>query len=126
MRIVIAGGPRTGKTTLAIRLGVQHFIIPRHTDDLIATHAWSEASDEAARWLEHDGPFIIEGVAAVRALRKFLKAHPSRRPCDVVHWLFAPKVEQTPGQRAMAKAALTIWIQIRGELEARDVCIDEG
>lgn len=125
MRIVIAGGPRTGKTTLAVRLGVERFLIPRHTDDLIPTHTWSKASDEVALWLEHHGPFIVEGVATVRALRKFMQRHPTRRPCDVVHWLYAPKVEQTPNQRAMAKAALTIWVQIRDELEARDVRIEE-
>ena len=40
MRVCIVGGPRTGKTTLASTM-----LEPLHTDDLIGTLDWSEASE---------------------------------------------------------------------------------
>ena len=43
-------------------------------DDLIDTHEWSAASAEVARWLDDEGPWIIEGVAMSRALRKWRRS----------------------------------------------------
>lgn len=132
-RIVIAGVPRAGKTTralmdseiLAIAVGVCGV---RHTDDLIASGAdWSEISEiVASRWFPLPGPWIIEGVAAVRALRKWLRANATGAPCDRVVWLGSPRVALTPGQAALAKGCMTVWREVRPELLARNVHVEEA
>lgn len=121
-RVAIAGGPRCGKTTLASALGVAPV---RHTDDLISK-GWSEASAEAATWFDETGPWIIEGVAVPRALRKWLAAHPDGKPCDIVYWLDTPHTELTKGQRGMLRGCETVWREIVGELERRGVEIRSG
>lgn len=111
-RIVICGGPRTGKTTLARELEVITARDPRHTDDLVHL-GWSEASQAAALWLDEPGPWIIEGVAMSRALRKWRDAHPGEPPpVDKVIRLTTPHVELTKGQAAMAKGEETVWQEI--------------
>ncbi len=119
MRILILGGPRTGKTTLAGKLAAMHGFVPKHTDDLIGRWTWSEASDEARLWLEQPGPWIIEGTAAVRALRKWLTLHPKGRPADIVYHGAKPWVPLTRGQQAMANGHATIWSEVRDELVSR-------
>lgn len=121
MRIVIAGGPRTGKTTLANELAGERGQTAKHTDDLISL-GWSEASQVCADdWLNAEGDWIVEGVSAPRALRKWLQANPEGKPCDVVHWLSVPHVELTKGQAAMAKGCLAVWIEVFTELRSRGV-----
>ena len=117
IRILIAGIPRTGKTTLSTSLGIARV---RHTDDLIAL-GWSEASAAAADWMGDVGPWVIEGVAVGRALRKWLAAHSIGKPCDVVYWLDSPLEALTPGQGAMAKGCTTVWDEIEPEIRERGV-----
>lgn len=149
-RICIAGGPRTGKTTLAGKIAADivtmecdscgwpaaehgcatpilgRVIAPvRHTDDLIHL-GWSEASAAAALWFDEPGPWIVEGVAVPRALRKWLASHPAGKPCDVVYWLEDPHEELTPGQAAMTKGCATVWEEVADELHARGVEIVVG
>lgn len=139
MRILIAGAPRTGKTTLAEkvsvnaqpydpnaepRVGMLTANLPvRHTDDLIATHEWSAASEEVSRWIDEAGDWIIEGVAVVRALRKWLERHPGKKPCDAIYWSMANKVPLNAGQLTMAKGCERIWNQVRPEVAMRGVPI---
>lgn len=126
-RIVIAGGPRTGKSTLgqtlfrSMRIGSL-----RQSDALIATHGWSDASLEASTWMTEPGPWIVEGVRSGHALRKWLAANPTGTPCDEVLFLDHPWVENTPGQAAMAKGCRTVFEEIRPELELRGVRITIG
>ncbi len=118
MRQIIAGGPRTGKTTLAMKSGGTVL----HTDDLISM-GWSEASQFIADdWMKRQ-QFCIEGIATVRALRKWLEANPSGKPCDEVIWLDIPKVSREKGQETMAKGCLKVWNEIRPELALRGVRI---
>jgi hypothetical protein len=119
-RILITGGPRTGKTTRANASAGDCGPI-RHTDDLIATHGWSEASEVVAGWFDAPGPWVIEGVAVPRALRKWLRGHADGTPCDVVLLLEHPHVPLVAGQAAMAKGLWTVWSEIEGELAARGV-----
>jgi hypothetical protein len=122
-RLVIAGGPRTGKTTLARALGsgrMAHAIV-RHTDDLIATHDWSAASEAVSLWFDEPGPWIVEGVATPRALRKWLQRRSSMSPCDAVVWLAYPWDVLDPGQERMRKGCLTVMAAIQPELERRGV-----
>ncbi len=124
LRICIAGGPKTGKTTLAGELGLEPV---RHTDDTIALIPdWSEASKHVATWMDEPGPWAIEGVALPRALRKWLAANPEGRPCDVVCWLDAAVVPRTPKQDSMAKGCATVWREIFDALVARDVRVIVG
>lgn len=124
-RILIGGGPRTGKTTLADHLDAANAL---HTDDLINQHDWSAVSHEVATvWMVEPGPWIIEGVATVRALRKRLEAlanDPTAKPCDLFVWLTEPKLNRTARQDSMAKGAQTVFDQIRPDLEARGVRIE--
>ncbi len=120
-RICITGGPRTGKTTLAGELGVRDYesrigrVAPdvRHTDDLIGKLDWSAASAEAATWLDAPAPWIIEGVAVSRALRKWREQHPGERPpVDRVIFLRGARERTTAKQDAMAKGVLTVHLEI--------------
>ncbi len=120
MRIVIAGVPRTGKTTLSTRLGVDTV---RHLDDLIATHAWSEASEAASRYFDEPGPWVVEGVQSARALRKWLARNHDGKPCDVVYLMMSPRMALTRGQATMAKGVATVWDEIAGEPSARGVAV---
>jgi hypothetical protein len=114
MRTMIIGVPRAGKTTLASTYTCSVL----HTDALIDMD-WSEASEHIARhWMRAPGPLCIEGVAGVRALRKFMRLFPGIKPCDVVIWCGTPKVELTPGQARMAKGCFKIWDEIREDVRA--------
>lgn len=143
-RIVITGGPRTGKTTLADQLvedgnrnharelreagrtnrALLLYIPPtvHHTDDLMPM-GWSNTTQHVAdHWLDATGPWIIEGVAVCRALRKWREAHPGESPpVDKVIRLTTPHVALTKGQATMAKGDETVWQEIAGWLYAAGV-----
>jgi adenylate kinase family enzyme len=121
MRTIVAGGPRTGKTTFADALGRTTGAPVRHTDNLVGKLDWSATSAEVATWLDQPGPWIVEGVAVGRALRKWLAAHPEGKPADLIYCGVAAKVARTPGQMAMAKGCITVWAEVLPLLEARGV-----
>jgi hypothetical protein len=120
LRTVVAGGPRTGKTTRADELAAATGAPVRHTDDVQGLD-WSAASLEVSTWFGAPGPWVIEGVAAGRALRKWLAAHPTGMPADRVYWTPSPLVPRTPGQEAMAKGCETVFREILPLLRARGV-----
>ncbi len=125
-RIIIAGGPRTGKSTLAVRLGERHGIPVKFGDSLIDTHDWSEASAEVSKWMDEPGPAIIDGVVAVRAIRKWLARNPEDKAPDFVVVYLRDNIQvRTPGQRVMAKGVHTVWEEILPELRRRGVEIVE-
>lgn len=121
-RVCVTGGPRTGKTTWALMHGVGTV---RHTDDAIGSGDWSAASEIVVGWLGLPGPWTVEGVAVARALRKWLRSHPSGKPCDRVVVLSRPRAPLSKGQDAMAKGVDTVWRQVMPELVARGVVIEE-
>ena len=121
MRICILGVPKAGKTTLASNLARDQRAPVRHTDSLIDTHSWSDASTEAATWLDEERPWIVEGVAVGRALRKWLAAHPTGKPCDFAIWMGEPRMKLSPGQETMARGCETVWREIAPELRRRGV-----
>lgn len=121
--VCIAGGPRSGKTTLATELALRSGTALLSTDDLIGL-GWSEASQAvAARLLTADADLIVEGVAVARALRKAL-GQTAGRPCDRLLVLERPRLELSPGQRAMAKGVDTVLAEILPELRARGVAVE--
>jgi len=72
-----------------------------------------------SHWIEEPGPWVIEGVTVVRALRKWLAAHPTGAPADVLYVSEEPKVRLTPQQAAMGKGFTKIWCEVSDELRAR-------
>lgn len=131
-RIAITGGPLTGKTTLASKLaydqgGIGMFAgdkIVRHTDYLIPL-GWSEASAAAALWFDEPGPWIIEGVAVPRALRKWRDAHPGQRPpVDRVIYLSEPHQVCMRGQSSMAKGVESVFRELEPWLEEHGVEVE--
>ena len=125
MRVLVIGGPRVGKTTLADKLGAHNGWPVRHADDVIKL-GWSEASEEVSKWMDAEGPWVIEGVAVVRSLRKwFDRHHRSEIPCDQVYFSQTPRVPLIlPGHISMTKGVLTVWSQVNRELMQRGVKID--
>lgn len=123
-RILIAGGPRTGKTTLAAKLSKQLGIPVKHTDDLIGIVDWSGASLKVAGWMSMRGPWIIEGVAAGRAIRKFMAAYPSTKPADRILWSNTAHVPRDYGQEAMAKGCETVWSEVLPALKRLGIHVE--
>jgi len=118
-RICIIGGPRTGKTTLANTMSNV-----LHTDDLIELFDWSGVSEHVAMdWFARPGPWVIEGVAVVRALRKWLKSNADGVPCERIIVLTEPHVELSKGQATMAKGHAKVWNEVRPLLLARGVVV---
>ena len=116
VRILVSGGPKVGKTTLAATFGA-HVM---HTDML---PGWSEASAKAAEWMLQPGPWVIEGTAVVRAVRKFI--HNSvAKPCDIFMYGINPKVPRSAGQISMAKGCETIFREVVAELISRGVIVE--
>lgn len=124
MRLVVIGPPLSGKTTYAVSQAARMQCPVHHCDDLISTHDWSAASQHIAdEWLGKIGPWIVEGVAAVRGLRKWLKQNPEGKPCDMVLYIKTPKIPLNAGQARMQVAIDTIWRQIAADLRGRGVDI---
>ncbi len=124
-RVVIAGGPNAGKTTLANSLAHEIGRRVRNTDELLGTHEWSAASLEVSHWLDDPGPWIVEGAAVPRALRKWLRRNPDGKPADVALYLPQPVAARNKGQETMAKGVHTVWSEVLPQLEARGVIVRE-
>jgi len=127
MRTIIIGGPMSGKSTYASKLGVPHYCTdPKSLSREVLPNAtylpeglgWSEGSEFIEReWFTNPGPWVIEGVAVVRALRKFIKNNPglspSDQPCEEIIFMHGGKTT-SQGQDSMIKSINTIWDEISG------------
>lgn len=117
-RLVIVGGPRTGKSTLMRAL--ERDGVTLHGSDDVQHLEWSDASAHCSKWLDDPGPFVLEGVAMARALRKWI-ARDEGKPCDLVLWLSEPVAERTKGQVSMDKGVATVLMEIAPVLRKRGV-----
>jgi dephospho-CoA kinase len=109
MRVVICGWPGSGKSKLADELASKLGVKPKATDSLIRTHAWSDASEAASFWFDEPGPWVIEGVAVPRALRKWHARHPDEDPPFDQIIVCQPRVDGLkPGQITMGKGHDTV------------------
>lgn len=106
-RVAIAGGPRTGKTSLAQHARDGRLVV--HTDDFIGHGDWA-AMPGLVIDAAGSGPCLIEGVQVPRALRKGLRV-------DAVVWLETPRVHLSPRQEGMLKGTAKVfeeWLVRRG------------
>lgn len=129
MKYLIIGPPRSGKSTYARRLreeGIPTFCtdpqphVKEPEPDVTYAPAldWSACSQYVAdHWIDRPGPWCIEGVGSVRALRKFLvRPNADKALHDVAVIVFErqlPEHVTKPGQSIMAKSVATVWSQIR-------------
>jgi len=120
MRLLIAGVPSAGKTTLAGEVGGRVI----HTDDYIEL-GWSESSLAVSHLFDEEGPWVIEGVIVPRALRKWLGRNEEGKPADRVIFLNDPRQALSKGRAGMAKGCRTVWLEVVGELRGRGVKIEE-
>jgi hypothetical protein len=121
--VVVAGGPRAGKSYLSEAFTGTHRV--RGTDEISGLD-WSASSLAASFWLNEPGPWFCEGVMMPRALRKWLaRAEPHISPADLVIWLGEPVVERSRGQHVMALGCHTVWNEIRPDLIRRGTRIIE-
>lgn len=139
-RIIILGAPRTGKSTLQAAMAEDHpelvrlctdpagdvkeplagvEYVPDDCEQIQTFGKWSGASQYVADvFLERPGPWVLEGVGAARALRKWKGAHLGEKPpCDLLLWLKnRPWVKHSRGQAAMSKGihavmrGLQLWL----------------
>lgn len=129
MRVIVIGGPRAGKSTYAKQSGLPHYctdpksLVKEPIDGVTYLPEglkWSEDSDYIlSKWFSKPGDWIIEGVGAVRALRKWSLVHKHANPCDeivVIHDNH-PSVTMLDGQLAMQKGVMKIWGEVRSRYE---------
>ena len=119
-KIIVCGGPLTGKTTIAKKIAEQHNYTLLQTDDLMDME-WSAASEAASHWFDRDENLVIEGVAAVRALRKWLNRNERKKMDAIVLLLTKPMDKQSNGQASMSTAIGTIWSEVEDELRIRRI-----
>ncbi|NIR31638.1 MAG: hypothetical protein GWN84_20470 [Gammaproteobacteria bacterium] len=115
-RAVICGGPRCGKTTVAARVAERYRRRLLPGDGLVGLLEWSDASAQVALWLDLPGDWVIEGVVAARALRKWMAAYPGERLPAAVLRLETPVHARGDALAAMAKGEATVWAGIADEL----------
>ena len=117
-RIVIIGYPMAGKSTFAKTLGLPVFCTdPKSTvrqPDPEVTYMpegieWSKQSDYVIdQWFKKES-FVIEGVGAVRALRKWASYY-TLMPCDKI--IFMQNKQPLDKHIAMVKSVQSIWGEI--------------
>lgn len=117
-KILIIGGPKGGKTTRARQLSLTHGIPIQHFDAYISKYDWSEMSDQIAKWLDDPGPWIKEGVAGSRGLRKWLRKNKKIPDFEIIV-LNEPKMKLTQGQDRMHKNHSKILKECMDEIEQR-------
>jgi hypothetical protein len=141
-RVVIVGGPRTGKSTLARQLRAQG--LPTLCGDPRSKVKEPEAGVEylpeglpyagdggaanyiARYWLTRPGPWVCEGHVMARALARWLADNPrdcpreTPLPCDRIV-VFRSQHEHAvtlPGQVAQHKGVMTSWGKIEHLFQA--------
>lgn len=129
-RIIIVGGPRCGKSTLAREYaarGIPVFCgdpasrakeverdvtyLPEGLDFAGENGAAKFVSDQ---WFNAEGPWVCEGHVMARALRRWvdMRRHVPDDWRIIVLRNHHPVAAVTPGQRAMHKGVMSVWDEI--------------
>lgn len=137
MRVVVIGGPRTGKTTYATKLAKQlgaHLASTGKrtqqpeglvsTDNWMHKSNWAELPDHVITDLKKRDSFVLEGTQAARVLRRWLTRDPETVKVDKVLVFGRPWVARTPGQESMAKAVRTIFRDLQPLLQKAGIEIE--
>lgn len=124
-RVAITGAPGAGKTHRAALVAAKLKVTPTATDEF-GDLPWSEQSERTAGLLGGGGPWVIEGTTVARGLRKWLRANPEGKPCDVVVYMPRAREPQQGGRASMSKAVDTVMQEILHELRERGVEIKES
>jgi hypothetical protein len=119
-RIVITGGPRRGKSTVARKLATDGRRY-HHGEELKRYGLGPEGSQKASEWLDEPGRFVCENVIMARALRKWMARNPTGKPADIVVNLQHAVADTIPGQDRMAVGCETTFREILPELLRRGV-----
>lgn len=118
LRLLITGGPRTGKTTLANSMS-QSVI---HTDDFKGS--WEARLIQTMHYFNLDNIYTIEGVTIPAALELWLKIHQDK-PTDKIIFLTNPRIQLSTRQMSMKRGIETIYSRIREELRQRHVELED-
>lgn len=118
-RTVIIGGPKSAKTTVATLAAERFKLKARYADSLIGSSDWSGISERVSEWFDAPGSWVVEGVATVRAVRKWLASHPGQAPPFATVVMQGAIQQRGKAHQAMASGVTTIWNEIQPELEAR-------
>jgi hypothetical protein len=108
-RIAIAGGPRTGKTTLTNAVKTHHVV---HTDDYMHL-AWLDAPEAINDECRFHRRFVVEGVQVARCLRGGKESNRAPLEVDAVLWLDDSVAPMTTNQASMAKGIKTTFADWR-------------
>lgn len=120
-RVVITGVARSGKTHRARQLSAK----ARGSDELLLLPK-SDQSEEASRWLDQPGPWVLEGVMMLYALRRWLERNPKGKPADRVEFLNEFRLFPRPGHTRQAGEIRRAWPAVRNALRARGVPVVES
>jgi len=137
-RIVVIGGPRTGKTTyatkLAKQLGVHLGSTGKRTeqeDGLVSTDNymkradWKTLPDVIIKDLKDREDWVLEGTQAARVLRRWLKQAPDEPKIDKVLVFNRPWVVRNTGQEAMAKGVRTVLRDMMPLLKKAGITVED-
>lgn len=132
-RVILVGGPMRGKSTYARRFRVPIMCTDARSqvrepdpdvEYLPEGLEWSAASAYVAEhWLTRPGPWVIEGVATARALRKWFAVH-AEPPADRVLLFVRPAATPTDGQERMAAGVMKVWSEVADLVADRTETVD--
>jgi hypothetical protein len=125
VRIVIAGGPGAGKSTLGRELAKEYGLTLRSTDELLEL-PWSAQSERVADWLLGGGSYVIEGVRAVAGLRKAIARVTPALAIDRVIFLHSSKRPLGDQARRMSRQISGEWLEsVRRALQQRGIPVED-
>lgn len=115
MKIVLTGYPKTGKSTLGDQLSKRLGWPVFHTDDVIELGVHND-SQRVSDWFDKPGDWIVEGVIAPRAIRKWFDQNPGRSfPADAVVFM-RDHVVPWENKGTFVKSIETVWGQVEGKV----------
>ena len=142
-RIVVIGGPRTGKTTyatkLARELGVHLASTGKHTeqpeglvsvknygkistDDYVNKYSYADLPSKVIADLRQMENFVLEGTQAARVLRRWIRETPDEPRIEkTLVFMGRPWVKRSPKQEATAKGVRTTWRELEPMLKAHGI-----